>query len=68
MLVLSPQELIEVTGKVKASAQSRELDAMRIPYKIRRNGSLCVARVHVEGLPPTGAKIQAEPELQLDNL
>lgn len=68
MLVLSPQELIEVTGKKRPDAQARELDAMRIPYKPRRNGSLCVFRIHAEGHQPDGATIQAEPELQLDNL
>jgi hypothetical protein len=68
MLVLSPEELIEVTAKVKPIAQARELEAMGIPYRRRRNGSLCVARIHVEGAPAAGANIQAEPELQLDNL
>jgi hypothetical protein len=68
MLVLSPQELIEVTGKKRSYAQARELDAMGIPYKPRRNGSLCVYRIHVEVPLPGSVNIQAEPELQLDNL
>lgn len=68
MLVLSPQELIEVTGKKRSYAQARELDAMGVRYRRRRDGSLCVYRIHAEGPLPGSAKIQAEPELQLDNL
>lgn len=68
MIVLSAQEIRDLTGKLKPAAQARELDFMGIPYKPRRNGSLCVYRVHVEGPLPGSAKIQAEPELQLDNL
>lgn len=68
MLVLTPEELREVTDKKKPAAQARELDAMGIRYRRRRDGSLCVFRVHAVGHLPDGATIQAEPELQLDNL
>lgn len=67
MIVLSPDELVEVTGKSRPSAQARELDHMGIPYKPRRNGTLSVARIHVEGARAAGAKIEAEPQLVLDS-
>lgn len=49
-LTLSPAELADLTEKVKSSAQARELDHMKIPYRVRRDGSLAVLRVHVETL------------------
>lgn len=67
MIVLSPAELVKVTDKTRSSAQARELDAMGIPYRRRRNGSLCVARIHVEGHRPADAKIAAEPELVFES-
>lgn len=48
MLTLSPQELRELTGHRRSDAQRRELEHMRIPFKIRRDGSLAVLRIHVE--------------------
>jgi hypothetical protein len=66
MIVLSPKEIRDLTDKVRLSAQARELDAMGIPYKRRRNGTLCVYRIHVEGPQAAGAKIEHEPELILD--
>lgn len=48
-MILSPDQLIELTGKKYASAQARELDYLGIPYKPRTDGSLVVLRIHVEG-------------------
>lgn len=38
-LPLSPSAVQALTGKVKFSAQRRELDSMGIAYKVRRDGS-----------------------------
>lgn len=66
MLVLSQQELIELTGKVRPSAQARALDFMDIPHRPRPDGSLAVLRIHVETSEgrPSGARLPPEPQLQ----
>ncbi len=46
-LVLSPQDLIELTSQRKPSAQARELTHLKIPFKQRRDGTVVVLRVHV---------------------
>lgn len=63
---LSPVELCELTGKLRASAQARELDAMGVPYRLRRDGSVAVLRVHAEHMP--GAGRPPEPAVNLDGL
>lgn len=63
---LSPVELCELTGKLRASAQARELEAMGVPYRLRRDGSVAVLRIHAEHLP--GAGRQHEPAVNLDGL
>ena len=63
---LSIVELCELTGKQRASAQARELEAMGITYRRRRDGSIAVLRVHAEHLPGTGRKY--EPKVNLDGL
>ncbi|MGQ0834973.1 MAG: DUF4224 domain-containing protein [Gammaproteobacteria bacterium] len=65
MIVLTPAELEELTGKVKPSAQARELDHMGIDYRDRRDGTLAVLWIHVrtiEGRAPA-ATLPAEPQL-----
>lgn len=66
-MLLTGNELRELTGRIQSDAQARELDAMGIPYRRRRDKSLVVMRVCVEtilGLP--GAKIEPnEPRLNL---
>jgi hypothetical protein len=47
-LVLTQADVADLTGKVKAAAQARELAHMGIPYRRRRNGSIAVLRIHVE--------------------
>lgn len=73
MIVLTEQELVELTQKERPSAQARVLDFMGIPYKPRpggkgkdRMGSLAVLRIHVEMIAARapGAKLPAEPALQ----
>jgi hypothetical protein len=67
MIVLSEDDVVELTGKRRPSAQARVLDFMGIPYRPRPNGSLVVLRIHVETVetiegPRRGATL-AEPQL-----
>jgi hypothetical protein len=76
MIVLTKEELAELTGKERPSAQVRALTQMGIPYRKRPDGSPVVFRVHLEGLEPTscgegsrrgGGRLRApaqEPQLQ----
>jgi hypothetical protein len=66
MIVLSEQELIDLTEKTRPSAQARVLDFMGIQYRPRPDGSLAVLRIHVEVIGPSlsGARLAREPELQ----
>ena len=47
-LCLTADELEELTSKRRSDAQARELQEMGIPYRVRRDGSLVVLRIHVE--------------------
>jgi hypothetical protein len=48
---LTPAELADLTGKQRASAQARELEAMGIAHRRRRDGSIAVLRIHAEVVP-----------------
>jgi hypothetical protein len=48
MLVLSDEELRDLTRKVRADGQARVLKALGLTYGIRPDGSLVVLRVHLE--------------------
>ena len=66
MIVLSEDEVVELTGKRRPSAQTRVLDFMGIPYRPRPDGTL-VLRIHVEGHRPADDKIASpEPRLVFD--
>ena len=62
-LVLSPDELIELTGKQRRSAQAKVLTALAIPFRVRPDGSLLVLRAHVTDAPSQDR--QASPALHL---
>lgn len=62
-LALTPDELVEVTGRTRHKAQAEALTAMGIPYRLRPDGSPLVLRVHV--IHETTEKKQASPELHL---
>lgn len=63
-IVLSPQEIADLTNKKRPSAQVKELTVMRIPFKRRRDGSLAVMRIHTHHGTP--AKEQhASPKVSL---
>lgn len=55
MLILSPDELADLTGKVRPSAQGRALNAMGIEFKRRADGTLAVDRGHYERTMEGGA-------------
>lgn len=69
---LTKPELRSLTGKIRWTAQLRELEAMGIPYKRRTNGSLVVIRAHVEGHQEAqagaGATLRVEPLVDLRDL
>jgi hypothetical protein len=73
-LCLTAEELIELTGRRRATAQARQLDHMGIPYRRRcdHNRTLAVLRIHVEVVAghPSGGRLPPppEPELRLDKL
>ena len=49
-MFLTPEELRELTGRKRPSAQVRALRTMGIEHRVRPDGSLAVSRSHVEGL------------------
>lgn len=55
-MILSPTQLRELTGRVRRSAQRSTLDHLRIPYRLRPDGSIVVfeADLHAttENRPP----------------
>lgn len=66
-LTLSTADVADLTGKVKAKAQARELTHMGIPYRVRRDGSVAVLRIHVETVE--GARSvprESRPRVRLD--
>lgn len=66
MIVLSEEELVDLTKKERPSAQARVLAFMDIRYRPRPDGSLAVLRIHVEtieGQVPS-ARLPPEPVLQ----
>lgn len=61
VLTLTPDELRELTGKRRSDAQRRELEYMRVPFKVRRDGSLAVLRIYVD---PERVTMRPEPQVQ----
>lgn len=66
-MLLTSDELRELTERIQSDAQARELDALGIPYRRRRDKSLVVMRTVVETvLGAYGVKIEHnEPRLHL---
>lgn len=63
-VILTPDQLADLTGKRRSDAQRRELDYLRVPYKVRRDGSLIVLRRDVEPGATIAQQQEHEPELQ----
>lgn len=51
-MILSAEELVELTQRHKPAYQARVLDHMGIPYRKRPDRSLVVLRIHVETVSP----------------
>ena len=60
-MILTPDEIKDITGKVKPGWQKRELDFLGIPSKRRSDGSLLVfwSDVHASREP-----VKAEPRVR----
>lgn len=50
-MILSPEDLRELTDKRRVDAQARELRHMGIPYRKRTDGTLVVLEADVHGTP-----------------
>lgn len=61
-VVLSADELRELTGKQRADSQARELDHLGITYRRRRDGSVVVLRADLDRATISGP---TEPQLHL---
>lgn len=48
MLILTPEEIKEVTGKARRGAQTRELRRLGLEVKVRADGVPIVSRQHFE--------------------
>jgi hypothetical protein len=49
VLTLTAEELRELTARVRSDAQQVQLRAMGIPFFVRKDGTVAVLRVSVEG-------------------
>lgn len=65
-IVLSPQDLVELTGREKPAFQRKQLEHLKIPFKARTDGTLIVHRAHVDLILGATVKIEgpAEPRLR----
>lgn len=63
--LLSEPEIIELTGKKKRDAQIKQLRSMRVIFLVRDDGTLAIARAHVENVLGVSSKAEKEPELIL---
>lgn len=58
MIVLTPDELRQLTGKAQARAQMRELTHMGVPYRVTTEGKVKVLRSDLTG------EAREEPRLE----
>ena len=63
-MILSEQELLDLTQKRRPTAQARVLAFMGIPYRMRPDGSLAVLRAQVAPTATNGRLPVSEPVLQ----
>lgn len=61
-MILTHDQIIELTGKVRAKAQCRQLDFMGIPYRKRINGTPVVL---ASDLSPTEKTERVGPRFDL---
>lgn len=62
MLFLSKQDLIDLTGYKKPSAQARALNAMGIEHRIRPDGAVIVLRAHIAAILGGSTENTSTPE------
>lgn len=61
-MILSKEELATLTGRTRADAQARVLNSMGIEHRRRPDGSIVVARAHVDaqlGVVAASAKVKS---------
>lgn len=66
-MILTPDQLRELTGHKRSDAQRRELEHMGVPFRVRRDGTLVVLAASLGTIAPnlgTAFATLAEPELQ----
>ena len=63
-MILSPEDLVDLTLKDRPSAQRRELEFLGIPFKPRKDGSLIVLWEDVRGTQNNSSP--REPQVRLD--
>lgn len=65
-MFLSPQEIIDLTGRQRRGAQLRALRGMGITHMIRPDGTVVVLRAHIESALGNGndAQIKTSQEAQ----
>ena len=63
-MMLSRDELVELTGRRAKNAQIRALRFMGIEHKIRPDGSVAVLRAHVESVMSGGMLLSQSKEME----
>ena len=66
-LILSEEEIVDLTGKHRWGSQSAVLNSLGIHHKVRPDGRIIVARAHFEQVMLTKetkrrAPVEAEPD------
>lgn len=66
-MILSPDDIATLTGRQRPRAQRGVLEALGVPYKVRPDGSLVVARAAVDIVLGVNAAAHTEhrPRLRL---
>lgn len=64
--VITELEIMELTGRKRRDKQIEELHSMGVRFLVRSDGSLVIARAHVESLLGVVAKPIKEPQLHLE--
>lgn len=70
-MFLTPDELVELTGRKRVDAQARELNLLGIVFKPRSDGTLAVLKAHVEGefgVLPAHSRMVRDVEINLEGL
>lgn len=62
---LSDAEIIELTNRKQRPKQIEALHKMGVRFLVRADGSIAIARAHVENLLGVASKASREPELRL---